>query len=308
MFKGRQGIMVFAMALFLLLTLLATPGMAVKVTVYRNKVVQLDERQVELLKRQPGVYYLKLPPEKLLEHYTLVELPDELGGGFLIATAADLAAGLEAVGAVSRSEARKIAFTAPSKNKWFLDLYLGGVVPEDGDVDAEAEPFGVKIKDSANNVDYDNTYTFGGRAGGWAPKSRWFGLALDVSYFKLDADGIETKVFPVSGLLLFRYPGKRLQPYLGIGPGLFVSDIEVDIQLAGENKKFSGTSVDVGLDTRAGLAWRLFRHFAIFSEYRFTYFEGSYDDKVSAAGTKTKVNIDTTNYVHHFLLGLSYRF
>ena len=124
MFKGRQGIMVFAMALFLLLTLLATPGMAVKVTVYRNKVVQLDERQVELLKRQPGVYYLKLPPEKLLEHYTLVELPDELGGGFLIATAADLAAGLEAVGALSRSEARKIALTAPSKNKWFPSFYF----------------------------------------------------------------------------------------------------------------------------------------------------------------------------------------
>jgi opacity protein-like surface antigen len=300
--------MVLAMAPFLLLTLLATPAMAVRVTVYRGQVVRLDEQQVELLKRQPGVYYLQLPPEQLWEDYTLVELPDELGGGFLIATAADLAAGLEAVGALERSEAKKIARTAPSQDRYFLDLYLGGLMPEDGDVDAKAQPFGVTIKDSANNVDYDNTYTFGGRAGGWASYARWIGLALDVSYFKLDAEGIDTKVFPVSGLLLFRYRGKRLQPYLGIGPGLFISDIEVDIQLAGQNEKFSSTSLDVGLDTRAGLAWRLFRRFAIFGEYRFTYFEGSYDDKVSSGGTKTKVNIDTTNYVHHFLLGLSYRF
>lgn len=308
MFKPRQSTIVFSMAGILLLALMATPGMAVKVTVHGGQKIKLDKQQVELLKKQPGIYYLKLPPEKLLEHYTLVELPDELGGGVLIATTAHLAAGLEAVGALEKGKAEKIVRAAPSKDRWFVDLYFGGVMPEDGDVDAEAKPFGVTIRDSANNVDYDNTYTFGGRAGGWAQKFSWIGMALDFSYFKLEADGMDTKVFPLSLLLMLRYPGDRLEPYIGVGPGLFVSDTKVDIQLAGQDKTFSDTAVDVGLDTRAGLAWRLFKHFAIFGEYRFTYFKGDYDDKVSSGGTKTEVNVDTKNYAHHFLVGLSYRF
>ena len=308
MFKPRQSIIVFVMAATLLLTLLATPGMAVYVTVPGRQKVNLDKEQVELLKKQPGVYYLKLPPEKLLENYTLIELPSELGGGFLIATAAQLAAGLEAIGALERGKAEKIARAAPIRERWFVDLYCGGVMPEDGDVDAKAEPFGVTITDSANNVDYDNSHTFGGRAGGWAREFSWIGMALDFSYFKLEADGIDTKVFPLSLLLMLRYPGHRLQPYMGVGPGLFLSDTKIDIQLSGQDKTFSDTRVDVGLDTRAGLAWRLFKSFAVFAEYRFTYFEGNYDDKVNSGGTKTEVKVDTNNYVHHFLVGVSYKF
>ena len=308
MFKPRQRAIVFCMAGILILALLATPTMAVTVTVHGGQKVNLDKEQVQLLKQQPGIYYLKLPPEKSLANYTLVELPEELGGGFLIATAAQLAAGLEAVGALERSEADKVARGASIKDRWFVDLYFGGVMAKDSDVDAKAKPFGVTITDSANNVDYDNTYTFGGRVGSWFPELPWIGLALDFSYFKLEADGIDTKVFPLSLLLMLRYRGDKLEPYMGVGPGLFLSDTKVDIQLGGQDESFSDTAVDVGLDTRAGLAWRLSRHFAIFGEYRFTYFEGNYDDKVSSGGTQTEVKVDTKNYVHHFLVGVSYGF
>ena len=308
MYKPRQRATVFRMAVILLLALLASPAMAVTVTVHGGQKVDLDKEQVQLLKKQPGIYYLKLPPEKSLANYTLVELPEELGGGYLIATPAQLAAGLEAIGVLEKSKAQKIVRAAPGKDRWFVDLYLGGVMPEDSDVDGKAEPYGVTITDSANNVDYDNTHTFGGRAGGWAQEFPWIGMALDFSYFKMKAEGIDTKVFPLSLLLMLRYPGHRLQPYMGVGPGVFLSDTKIDIQLSGQDKTFSDTTVDVGLDTRAGLAWRVFKSFAVFGEYRFTYFEGNYDDKVSSGGTKTEVKVDTKNYVHHFLVGVSYRF
>ena len=308
MLKPRQRAIFFAMTGILLLALLATPAMAVKVTVHGGQQVNLDKEQLQLLKKQPGIYFLKLPPEKSLANYTLVELPEELGGGYLIATPAQLAAGLEAIGVLEKSKAQKIVRAAPGKDRWFVDLYLGGVMPEDSDVDGKAEPYGVTITDSANNVDYDNTHTFGGRAGGWAQEFPWIGMALDFSYFKMKAEGIDTKVFPLSLLLMLRYPGHRLQPYMGVGPGVFLSDTKIDIQLSGQDKTFSDTTVDVGLDTRAGLAWRVFKSFAVFGEYRFTYFEGNYDDKVSSGGTKTEVKVDTKNYVHHFLVGVSYRF
>jgi opacity protein-like surface antigen len=307
MFERPQTIKVIAMAVLLFLGLLTQPAMAVPVTVHGGKVVQLNKRQVELLKGWPAVYYLKTAPEKLFKHYILVELPDDLGGGFFLAKPADMAAALEAVGAIQKTETARMSASAPSKETWFADLYLGGVVPEDGNVDGEASPFGVSINDSAK-ANYDNTYIIGGRAGFWSPGTRWLGAALDVSYFELEADGIETKVLPVSALVILRYPGDRLQPYIGIGAGVFFTDTKVDIQLSGQNKNFSDTAADFGLDTRAGLAWSLFRRFAIFGEYRFTYFEADYTDKIDSGGTESDVNIEIENKIHYFLLGFSYRF
>ena len=307
MFERLQTIKVAAMTVFLLLNLLNSPAMAVPVTVHGRKVVQLNKRQVELLKHQPTIYYLKTAPEKLFKHYFLVDLPDELGGGFFLAKPADMAAALEEVGAIEKTEAARMAATAPSKETWFVDFYMGGVVPEDGDVDGKASPFGVIINDSTK-ADYDNTYIVGGRGGFWLPNTPWVGAAVDFSYFELDADGTETKVLPVSALAIFRYPGNRLQPYIGIGAGVFFTDTEVDIQLGGENKNFSDTAVDFGLDARAGLAWKIFRRVAIFGEYRFTYYEADYSDKIDSGGAETNVDIEIKNKVHYFLLGFSYRF
>lgn len=307
MFERPQTVKVLTLAVLLLLGLLTESAIAVPVTVYGGKVIQLDRRQVELLKRQPGVYYLKTAPDKLLKHYMLVDLPDELGGGFFIAKPADMASALWKVGAIEETEAAGMTATAPSNETWFVDLYLGGVVAEDGDVDGKASPFGVTINDSAK-ADYDNTYTGGGRVGFWSPSTPWIGCALDVSYFKLEADGTETKVLPVSALAVLRYPGDKLQPYIGVGAGVFFTDTKVDIQLAGENENFSDSAIDFGLDTRAGLAWKVFRRFALFGEYRFTYFEAEYNEKISSSGTETNVDIKTKNKIHYFLLGLSYRF
>ena len=307
MFQPPQTTKVVAILVLLLLSLLVKPVLAAPVTVQGGKVVQLNKRQVELLKQQPAVYYLRTAPDKLFKHYILVELPDELGGGFFLAKPVDMAAALEAVGAIERAEETRMAATAPSKETWFVDLYAGGVVPEDGSVNGEASPFGVSIRDSAK-ADYDNTYVVGGKVGFWCPSNHWIGLALDVSYFELEAEGTETKVLPVSALVILRYPGDRLQPYMGIGGGVFFTDTKVDIQLSGQNKNFSDTAADFGLDTRAGLAWRFARGLAIFGEYRFTYFEADYSDKINSGGMESDVNIEIDTKVHYFLIGFSYRF
>src|SRR5919106_1131736 len=53
---------------------------------------------------------------------------------------------------------------------------------------------------------------------------------------------------------------------LYLGPALFISDVEVDLQ----PESGSDTSLDIGLDARAGLGWRFDRNIGIFVEYRFT--------------------------------------
>ena len=54
MFKPRQRAIVFCMAGILLLALLATPTMAVTVTVHGGQKVNLDKEQVQLLKQRAG--------------------------------------------------------------------------------------------------------------------------------------------------------------------------------------------------------------------------------------------------------------
>ena len=307
MIKVRPSINASVVVGFLLFSFLSTSAQAAPVTINDKQAVQLDDEQLELLKRQPGIYYFKYPPDNISDNYSLVEIPEELGGGFLIAAPNDFAAALIAVGAVDKSEAEVTKEDTPGLNRWFLSLYLGGAMPQSGDVEAEATPFGVSLKDSVK-ADYDNEPSFGGRFGYWSTDAPWAGFALDVSYFRLHASGIDTNVVPVSALAMFRYPGKRLQPYVGVGPGLFFSDIEVDMQLAGQDKDFSDNHLDVGLDARAGLSWSLFRSFSVFGEYRFTYFEGNYEDMINSAGMETKVEIETDVKVHHLLFGVSYSF
>ncbi len=91
MIKAGRSIKAVVLVAFLLLTFLATSAQAAPVTINDNQVVQLDGEQLELLKRQPGIYYVKYPPEKLLNFYSLVKIPDELGGGYFIAAPKDFA-------------------------------------------------------------------------------------------------------------------------------------------------------------------------------------------------------------------------
>jgi hypothetical protein len=150
MLKKPRIIRVYEVAVLLLgLGLLTTPALALPVRAYGGKVAQLNKGQVELLKGQPGVYYLKTTPERLFNHYVLIELPNEVGGGFLLAKPGDMAAALEEVGAIEKTKTARMATSAPGKETWFVDLYLGGVMSEDGDVDGKASPFGASINDSA---------------------------------------------------------------------------------------------------------------------------------------------------------------
>jgi hypothetical protein len=66
-------------------------------------VIDLTPEQVELLKQSPGVYYIDHRPDKVINerirHWTLIELPQELGGGFIIGRPQNLAQGLEMIDA-----------------------------------------------------------------------------------------------------------------------------------------------------------------------------------------------------------------
>ncbi len=94
----RRGI-VLCVLVGLLIIIACGPAWAIPVTLPSGKVIDLTPEQVELLKQSPGIYYINHRPEKIIneriQHWTLIELPQELGGGFIIGRPQNLAQGLE---------------------------------------------------------------------------------------------------------------------------------------------------------------------------------------------------------------------
>ena len=194
----------------------------------------------------------------------------------------------------------------------FVDIYGGVAIPADENVTVKGSQGGVSLE-TTELVSFDEAFAVGGRVGFWYtetnPSMDYVGVALDVSYFKTEADDIGTDMYvvPITVLVMLRHPGDTLQPYLGIGGGLFISHIEqeVDLSFVGAGTGTAkDTSFDPGFDARAGLGIKVHKNIKVFGEGRYTYFEPTYKDTVSGV----RVKVDTDSNVFYLLGGISFHF
>ncbi|HKA16119.1 MAG TPA: outer membrane beta-barrel protein [Myxococcota bacterium] len=193
-----------------------------------------------------------------------------------------------------------IALSLPgiSRAEGFVDLRVGGAFTEDNDV---------RVKFGNASVDlptqFEDSVTGGVRGGYWFDSLPWLGLAADVSYFAPDDDssgGPEYDLIPISPLLMGRipiatseeFPNGRVQPFLGIGPGIFVSLIDVGSQ--------DDDTAEVGVDLHAGVNVQVTRLVSLFAEYRFTYVEPEF----KIQGVKIEPEFST----HHIGVGVGFHF
>ena len=234
---------------------------------------------------------------------------------------------------------------SPVGAEWFADLFVGPAFTQSENVVVSQAGFKSRLKD----VDFDNSVSFGGRGGYWFESTPYFGLALDVSHFRPDigkqkatgcfsgaaagALGIigcfpGTQVFHidlgVTGIsfdALLRwplltskdFPKGQIQPYLTLGPTIFVAQAK-DSRFPLSNfipGSQSETDTSVGVKVGAGIAWQFHQNIALFGEYRFTHFAPKFDthnlsatDFVSIVSSPTKTDIDT----HRVIFGVSLRF
>ena len=137
----------------------------------------------------------------------------------------------------------------------------------------------------------------GGRIGYWLEGLRWLGVAADASYFAPAAQGTAAEarleVIPLTPLVMFRlpllespqFPKGRLQPYLGAGPGFFLTSVEVDVPGLGEES--TDWQFEVGADARAGITLMITPKFGTFVEGRYTVFS------TNPGGRSTEFDIET---------------
>jgi opacity protein-like surface antigen len=193
-----------------------------------------------------------------------------------------------------------LALASNACAEWFADGYIGASLT--GKDEITFTTFNVERK---QDVSYKSSAVFGVRLGKWFDQAPWLAVALDGSYFRPSGD---IQVFPLTALLMVRhgflkdeeFKEGRLQPYAGIGGGVFISSLDGTIGFL----QGSDTSVDMGLDIRAGVSYRIETNWAAFFEYRFTHVSPTFDVKPFGGTTPA----DTTFNTNHFLLGLSYRF
>jgi opacity protein-like surface antigen len=203
-----------------------------------------------------------------------------------------------------------VVLPTPAKGEWFGDLYVGEASTEDGEITRFAS--GTTVTE---RQDFGSSFIIGLRVGNWLENIPWLGFAIDYSIFRANIDHEDVFISPVSFLAMVRmqlikgtaFPRGRLQPYLGIGPGLFYSEMNSfspapwgPLEKAGD----PDTSIDLGLDFRVGLAWSITHNLALFGEYRFSTVEPEFEENVYGVSE----NMETKLATHHWLAGISCRF
>jgi opacity protein-like surface antigen len=189
----------------------------------------------------------------------------------------------------------------------FVELYIGGAFTSDA-----SQSIKVEGTTASGSGKFDASFLSGGRGGYWLDSVPWLGFALTAAYYNVKEDVavneksvFELDVVPISALLMLRYPllksadfpRGQVYPYLGVGPGIFVTTAKADVI------GFEDTSVEVGADVRAGIAiFHPNQSWSIFMEYRYTYVGSSkFTDNVSGVPVTVKLgSLDTQSFVAGF--------
>lgn len=198
----------------------------------------------------------------------------------------------------------------PAQAQKFTDIYMGMAFPDDEDVRIRGEVSGPDV-DVSVSEQFDSVFVAGARFGAWFSntpgKDGWLGFGIDLAYYELDPENIdgEIKVVPIVATLMFRYPGTYFQPYLGVGPGLYIADADADLSDFGLTSNFDSVSVKLGWGARAGFAIPFNERVALFFEYRLDWFEQKHrDDWIFNDDT----TIEYDALVQHGLVGVSIRY
>ncbi len=153
---------------------------------------------------------------------------------------------------------------------------------------------------SMSGRDLASALVWGGKIGYYFPQVSWFGLELEASYSTPHIQqgptrlsiapgsggtlpsGEYLEIFPGDNFrvitiaplnLMFRYNKARFQPYVGVGPGIFLSRINTtEVTFAGTQ-----SSTKVGLNVKLGAEYFFTEHITGYGEVRYNYTRFSFD-------------------------------
>lgn len=113
-----------------------------------------------------------------------------------------------------------------------------------------------------------------------------------------NASGSLLSVLTLATNLMVRYPGASLQPYIGVGPGLFFARNHFSTA-AGEA---STATTQIGLNALAGVRYLVTDHVALFLEGKYSHAQLNFGQSKTLSGS------NNTYDAFHAALGVAYVF
>jgi opacity protein-like surface antigen len=162
---------------------------------------------------------------------------------------------------------------------------------------------------SVSDLELQSSVAYGGKVGYFLPSVKWLGFETEVynttphakqqpatvSGFGLSVPGTVTgfhlRVLTWGLNAVVRYPGKIVQPYAGVGLGMFFAQATFQGQ--------SDSDTAPGLNALAGLRVFATDHLAIFAEYKYHR---------AAFTFPTAIGLEADYSANIFMGGLSYHF
>ena len=166
-----------------------------------------------------------------------------------------------------------------------------------------------------------NSLNVGAKLGHYFSRAKWLGIETGVSYttphikegsITFTGPGGSLNSGTLSGVhqrmiiwevatLMIRYPGNRLQPYVGVGPALFFGTLK------GPSAPPGQSATSIGFNAEAGLRYFLTRRLAVFGEgnysrARMSYSSNDSNPNADPFGFRATYSAFTLN------LGVSYHF
>lgn len=199
---------------------------------------------------------------------------------------------------------------APNTAENSFAVALNSSSPKQNGIVETRQPISFNLPEPTSDlVDHSTALTVDGHLGMWF--NEWSGIMIDGPFPQADGSRLDNTVVSTTSLLLLRMhlfkshsvPDGQLQPYLGIGPGIFFPNQNADV---GHDISSTVDTADmaVGVDLRAGMNWRLSDRLSIFGEYRMTH----YKTDRSKAVPYLEENGDTAPTTNHFMGGLKWEF
>lgn len=219
----------------------------------------------------------------------------------------------------------------PASAEWFADIFGGVSFTRSHDLRLDDSGIG---RGTYEDVEFDRSIAWGGRAGRYFDSVPFLGLGVDFFRFypylgpqsvhlrgcfypggcgtgqggtgSFDIESSAISVDLMLRLPLLRTddaPGGRIQPYVAVGPPLFITTMTPRHTRNFRNHD-SDTDLSFGYKLAGGVAVYVYKNLALFGEYRFTHVSPEFElQDASLNRTTVRTDLDT----HSALLGLSVR-
>ena len=197
-------------------------------------------------------------------------------------------------GVISAALSIVASFPSTALAEFYVGAMGGYAVPNDfSNVSGPAAPL--------PDLSLDNSAVVGGKIGYYFSSWKWLGVETEGFYLNSDVPAFgpsaELGVGTWAVNAIVRYPGERLQPYAGLGLGIFFAEAEIaNIPLSNQ--------VETGLNALAGVRAFLTDSIAVFGEYK--YNRASFDFETTSNGVTSGLKGDYS--VNMAVGGLAFHF